>query len=139
MAGLTCETTEKRIISDQPEHRKVEIRAVEEKFLKVVQSEAAKNLLGKILKEDGVIDVQQWLEPNTTLILGLDIPKFIIDFVENHLPLFLEDELNEDEIKLKVGKKYSVLVTTISLLEFAEIPKLKQFLVDLKAWSDNKF
>ena len=104
-----------------------------------MQSEAAKNLLGKILKEDGVIDVQQWLEPNTTLILGLDIPKFIIDFVEKHLPLFLEDELNEDEIKLKVGQKYSVLVTTISLLEFAEIPKFKQFLVDLKAWSDNKF
>ena len=87
-----------------------------EKFLKVVQSEAAKKLLVKILKEEGVIDVQQWLEPNTTLILGIDIPKFIIDFVENHLSLFLEDELNEHEIKLIVGKKYSILVTTISLL-----------------------
>jgi len=66
----------------------------------------------------------------------------VINFVENHLSLFLEDDLNIEKIKSKVGRKYSVLVTTISLLEFAEISdndKLKEVLRALKAWSTERF
>jgi hypothetical protein len=52
------------------------------------------------------------------------------------------DDLDIDEIKSKVGRKYSVLVTTISLLEFAEMSghdKLKEVLCALKAWSTERF
>ena len=71
------------------------------------------------------------------MCFGLDIVKFLINFVEKHLELFLSEnneDLNLDEIKSKVSEKYSVLVTTISLLEFAEISdeRVKKVLVDLK-------
>ena len=48
---------EKRVTADKPEQRKVEIRKVSEGFVKAIEGDGAKRVLGKFVKQNGEMDV----------------------------------------------------------------------------------
>lgn len=72
----------------------------------------------------------------------MDIPEFFGCFVVNHIDLVFEDG-NTNLLKEKLGGKYSVLMTTISLLEFVsrkkKNEKILKLLGELIEWSNHKF
>ena len=54
---LTSESVVKKITADQPEQRKVERRKVSEVFKQQIESEGAKKLFAKFLKQPGEMDL----------------------------------------------------------------------------------
>lgn len=114
----------KKVTIDGPECKKVVmLRALSTTVGRI----KASGLLGPKVSEDGelvVLDVQGWTEPFVQLRLGVDLAKFLLEFVQNQLELVDADTAPEKVVE-SMPASYSFITTSISFLKFLEFKNAK--------------